>query len=65
MSFDHCLLVENSDDGVFTVDTWHDRNAQIDIAPLRTYAETTILRNSSFPDIEISKHLEAGDDLFC
>ncbi len=63
IGLDHGALVQDTDHRVFTVDAWHDRDAQIDLAPVRLDAEAAVLGNAALGDVEFGQHLQARDDV--
>src|SRR5579885_1974882 len=56
------FLVEHTKDRVFAMACGHDGNAKVDKAPLVLDAETAVLRNAAFRDVQVAKNLDAGDD---
>src|SRR5437899_3298065 len=55
------LFVENTDNGVLAVNRRHDRNTEIDRAPLVTHAKTTILWEAPLADVEFRHALDSRD----
>src|SRR6266853_664215 len=53
------FLVEHAQDGIFAVARRHDRDAQVDEAPLILHAKTPVLRNSALGNVQIAQHLDA------
>jgi len=56
--------VEDAQHRVLAVDAWHDRDAQVDFAPLVADAEAPVLRHAPLGDVEFGHDLDARDDLF-
>ncbi len=58
----HRFLIEHAKHGVFAVNGRHDGDAEIDQAALVAHAETAVLRDALFGDIQLAHHLDARND---
>src|SRR5215469_8110029 len=56
------LLVQNAEYRVLTVACGHDRDAQVDVAPLVLHAKASVLGNTALGNVQIAEYLDAGDD---
>ena len=58
----HGLFVQHTEHGVFAMDGGHDGDAEIDETAFVTNAETAVLRDAAFGDIEFAHDLDARND---
>jgi hypothetical protein len=60
--FAHRFFVEHTQHGVFAMNGGHDGDAEIDEAAFIAHAETAVLRNAAFGDIELAHDLDTRND---
>jgi len=48
--------------GVFTMNGWHDGDAEVDEAGLVADAEAAVLRDTALGDVKLAHDLDAGED---
>src|SRR4051794_22678635 len=56
------LLVEQTQHDALTMQCRQRRDTHVDLTIAQSQANTTVLRNAAFRDIELSHDLEAADD---
>ena len=58
----HRLFVEHAEHGVFAVNRRHDRNAEVDGAPVVVHAEAAVLRHAALGNVELAHDLDTRND---
>src|SRR5580698_4732354 len=57
----HRLFIEHAQHGVFAVNRRHDRDAEVDGAPVVLHAEAAVLGHAALGDIELAHDLDTRD----
>ena len=58
----HRLFIEYAEHGIFAVNRRHDRDAEVDGAPVIAHSEAPVLRHAPLGNIQLAHHLDARDD---